>query len=107
MNRAFWQGKRVLVTGHTGFKGGWLSLWLQQLGAEVIGISLPPAGDPNLFTVADVASGMTSIFGDIRDLSFLRSTFEKSRPDVVFHLAAQSLVRASYVGPVETYSTNV
>ena len=107
MDRAFWQGKRVLVTGHTGFKGGWLSLWLQHLGAEVVGYSLPPAGTPNLFAVGDIANDMTSIFGDIRDLDALLATFDKHKPEVVFHLAAQSLVRASYVDPVGTYATNV
>lgn len=107
MERAFWQGKRVLITGHTGFKGGWLSIWLQHLGAEVVGYSLPPVGTPNLFTVAAVADGMTSIFDDIRNLDTLLAAFDKHRPEVVFHLAAQSLVRASYADPVATYATNV
>jgi len=107
MDRAFWQGKRVLVTGHTGFKGSWLSLWLQHLGAEVVGYSLPPPDTPNLFTIAAVADGMKSIFGDIRNLDMLRAIFDKYKPEVVFHLAAQSLVRASYSDPVRTFTTNV
>ena len=107
MDRAFWQGKRVLVTGHTGFKGSWLSLWLQHLGAEVVGYSLPPPSTPNLFTIAAVADGMKSIFGDIRNLDMLRVVFDTHKPDVIFHLAAQSLVRASYTDPVGTFTTNV
>ena len=107
MDRAFWQGKRVLVTGHTGFKGGWLSLWLQHLGAEVVGYSLPPPSTPNLFTIAAVADGMKSISGDIRNLDMLRAVFDTHKPNVIFHLAAQSLVRASYSDPVGTFTTNV
>ena len=104
---SFWTGKKVLVTGHTGFKGSWLCLWLQSLGAEVTGYSLNPPTNPNLFEVADVGSGMTSVIGDIRDLARLQSVFAEVKPEIVFHLAAQPLVRASYVDPVETYSTNV
>ena len=104
---SFWTGKKVLVTGHTGFKGSWLCLWLQSLGAEVTGYSLKPPTNPNLFEVADVGSGMTSVIGDIRDLARLQSVFAEVKPEIVFHLAAQPLVRASYVDPVETYSTNV
>ncbi len=107
MVMSFWTGKKVLVTGHTGFKGSWLCLWLQSLGAEVTGYSLNPPTNPNLFEVADVGSGMTSVIGDIRDLARLQSVFAEVKPEIVFHLAAQPLVRASYVDPVETYSTNV
>lgn len=107
MVMSFWTGKKVLVTGHTGFKGSWLCLWLQSLGAEVTGYSLKPPTNPNLFEVADVGSGMTSVIGDIRDLARLQSVFAEVKPEIVFHLAAQPLVRASYVDPVETYSTNV
>ena len=103
----FWQGKKVLLTGHTGFKGSWLSLWLQQAGAELVGYSLPPPTEPSLFELAGVGEGMASIFGDIRDLRRLKAVFDQHRPAVVLHLAAQAIVRASYDDPVETYSTNV
>lgn len=103
----FWQGKRVFLTGHSGFKGGWLALWLQQLGAEVVGYSLDPPSDPNLFTLARVADGMESIRGDIRDLASLEAAVRKHRPEIVIHMAAQALVRRSYVEPVETYAANV
>jgi CDP-glucose 4,6-dehydratase len=102
-----WSGKRVLITGHTGFKGGWLSLWLQLKGAEVCGVALPPLPGPNLFEDAGVASGMCSVVGDIRNVDLLTHLFAEHRPEVVFHLAAQSLVRNSYVDPLGTYSTNV
>ena len=104
---AFWRGKQVLVTGHTGFKGGWLSLWLQSLGAKVHGLSLDPPTTPNLFTVAQVGDGMTSTIADIRDAQAVRACFDDLKPELVFHMAAQPLVRHSYVEPVETYATNV
>jgi CDP-glucose 4,6-dehydratase len=107
VNKMFWQGKCVLVTGHTGFKGSWLSLWLQSMGAEVTGYSLAPPTNPNLFDVAKVGLGMTSVIGDIRDLEHLRTVFLEYTPDIVIHMAAQPLVRHSYLEPVETYSTNV
>ena len=103
----FWRNKKVLVTGHTGFKGSWLSLWLQQLGAKVTGYSLEPATQPSLFEQADVSDGMDSIIGDIRDLAKLQEIFNKVQPEIVFHLAAQALVRESYSDPVTTYTTNV
>jgi CDP-glucose 4,6-dehydratase len=103
----FWRGRRVFVTGHTGFKGSWLSLWLQQLGAEVTGYALAPGTDPNLFDVARVAEGMESEIGDIRDLAHLTAAMKRAGPEIVLHLAAQPIVRRSYVDPVETYSTNV
>jgi CDP-glucose 4,6-dehydratase len=107
VNQAFWKGKRVLLTGHTGFKGSWLALWLQSMGAQVVGYALAPPSNPSLFDVAEVGLGMTSIIGDIRDLAHLRKVFAEHRPEIVIHMAAQALVRYSYVEPVETYSTNV
>lgn len=107
MNADFWRGKRVFLTGHTGFKGSWLSLWLQTLGAEVCGLALAPAGEPNLFTVARVGDGMSSVIGDIRDADAVRDAMTAFRPEIVIHAAAQALVRLSYSAPVETYATNV
>ena len=107
MTSSFWQSRRVLITGHTGFKGSWLSLWLQCLGADVVGYALHPPTEPNLFETAKVAEGMSSIAADVLDKSALKSAIEKHQPEVVFHLAAQSLVRESYKNPVETFSTNV
>ncbi len=104
---SFWKGKRVLVTGHTGFKGSWLSLWLQRLGAEVTGYSLEPPTEPSLFEVARVADGMHSVIGDIRDFPTLREVVRDRRPEIVFHMAAQALVRPSYRDPIETYASNV
>ena len=106
-SRAFWKGRRVFLTGHTGFKGSWLALWLQGLGAEVTGYALRAQTEPALFEVARVAEGMTSKFGDVRDLESVTSAMQAGRPEIVLHLAAQPLVRASYVDPVATYSTNV
>jgi CDP-glucose 4,6-dehydratase len=103
----FWQGKKVLVTGHTGFKGSWLCLWLQQLGAQITGFSLAPPTTPSLYEQARVAENMDSVIGDIRDLAQVKRVFQQIRPEIVIHLAAQSLVRYSYQEPVETYSTNV
>ena len=107
MNTAFWAGKRVLVTGHTGFKGGWLCLWLQRLGAEVAGIALPPNTRPNLFEQARLAESMDSHLCDIRDAAALADLVHALRPEVVFHLAAQPLVRASYRAPLTTFATNI
>lgn len=107
MDTAFWQGKKVLVTGHTGFKGSWLCLWLQSMGARVTGLALEPPAQPALFDLAGVAQGMEPIFGDIRHARTVQAVFSQTQPDIVFHLAAQSLVRYSYQHPVETYETNV
>jgi CDP-glucose 4,6-dehydratase len=103
----FWRGRRVLVTGHTGFKGGWLCLWLKALGADVTGYALAPATNPSLFEVARVGEGLRSVIADIRDLLTLKKTFAAAQPEIVIHMAAQPLVRASYANPVETYATNV
>ena len=107
MSPAFWEGKKVLITGHTGFKGSWLSLWLQSLGANVIGYALAPPTNPSLFETAQVGNDMTSIIADIRDLNKLQAVFAEHQPEIIIHMAAQPLVRYSYVNPVETYSTNV
>ncbi len=107
MNPLFWRGKEVFITGHTGFKGSWLSLWLQQLDAQVTGYALKPPTRPSLFEVARVEQGMKSIIGDIRDEAMLSNAIRQAAPEVVIHLAAQPLVRRSYVAPVETYATNV
>ncbi|MCC7411659.1 MAG: CDP-glucose 4,6-dehydratase [Gammaproteobacteria bacterium] len=107
MDPAFWRGRRVLVSGHTGFKGAWLSLWLQRLGARVYGYALAPATEPSLFELAGVASGMQSHIADVRDLPRLAQELRAIEPDVVLHLAAQALVLESYRDPVATYATNV
>lgn len=102
-----YQGKTVLLTGHTGFKGGWLAVWLHQLGAKLIGFSLPPATTPSLYDALNIGAFCTSVFGDIRDAKAIQQVMEDHQPEVVFHLAAQPLVRLSYAEPVETYQTNV
>ncbi|HTL01288.1 MAG TPA: CDP-glucose 4,6-dehydratase [Vicinamibacterales bacterium] len=107
-NPAFWRGKRVLVTGHTGFKGGWLTIWLNSMGAETHGFALSPPSEPSLFQAATVANGMTiSTIGDIRDPALVKDALARARPEVVFHLAAQPLVRSSYDRPVDTFEINV
>lgn len=107
MSLGFWQEKRVLITGHTGFKGSWLALWLQILGADLLGYALKPSTQPNLFELAQVAEGMRSVLANIQDLHSLQEVLLDYRPEIVFHLAAQPLVRESYNNPVETYATNV
>jgi CDP-glucose 4,6-dehydratase len=102
-----WSGKRVLLTGHTGFKGSWLSLWLQQKGAELCGLALNPPTKLNIFQDAAVERGMRSVIGDIRNTDLVKKTLFEHRPEIVFHLAAQPLVRSSYDDPIGTYTTNV
>jgi CDP-glucose 4,6-dehydratase len=106
-NPAFWSGKRVLLTGHTGFKGSWLSLWLQSMGATLRGIALAPPTEPALFNVARVAEGTEHRIADIRDFAAVQAQMYEFRPEIVIHMAAQPLVRQSYQQPVETYATNV
>jgi len=104
---SFWRNKKVLITGHTGFKGGWLSLILAQKGAKVIGFALKPGTKPSFYQSVELGKKVTSIFGDIRDLKELKKVIKKYKPEIVFHLAAQPLVRKSYQNPIETYETNV
>lgn len=107
INSEFWRNKRVLLTGHTGFKGSWLSLWLQSMGANLRGVSLEPNTSPALFMVANVANNMDHQVADIRDYNAILSLFVEFKPEIVIHMAAQPLVRLSYQQPVETYATNV
>ncbi len=107
LSRSFWQKRRVLLTGHTGFKGSWLSLWLNSLGAEVTGYALEPPTRPSLFEQGRVANAVKTICADIRDFPRLKSVVGESRPEVVIHLAAQSVVRRGYEDPIETYASNV
>ena len=107
MNLEFYRGKRVFVTGHTGFKGSWLCRMLVGIGAVVTGYSLEPPTTPNLFTLAGLEGKMTSVIGDIRDFASLKAAFDAARPEIVLHLAAQPIVRDSYKDPRYTYETNV
>ena len=107
IERAFWRGKHVFLTGHTGFKGSYASLWFAQMGAAVTGYALAPNTEPSLFDLARVGEGMTSIIGDIRDRKKLASAMRTANPDIVIHMAAQPIVRESYLNPVETYEINV
>lgn len=107
MDQGFWKNKRVFVTGHTGFKGSWLVLWLKERGATVCGYGLAPHTTPNLFELAKIETQIESVIGNICDLEKLKSHISKFQPEIVFHMAAQSLVRPSYRDPVETYATNV
>lgn len=103
----FWKGKRVFVTGHTGFKGSWLVTWLKNMGAKVTGYSLAPETQPSLFTELEKDLGMESIIGDIRDFESFSKSLKKANPEIVFHMAAQPLVRYSYDHPIETFQTNI
>ena len=108
MNRTFWSDKRVFLTGHTGFKGGWLALWLAEMGAEVYGYALKPSTEPNFFTAVNVQTHLASnTIADIRDGQALTLAMQEAKPDIVLHLAAQPLVRYSYLAPMETYAVNV
>ena len=107
MNAGFWRGRRVFLTGHTGFKGSWLALWLADLGAEVTGYALAPHTDPSLYTLLGLEQRMHSVIADIRDLGALSAAMERARPEVVIHMAAQAIVRESYASPLETYAVNV
>jgi CDP-glucose 4,6-dehydratase len=107
INRDYWNGRRVLLTGHTGFKGSWLTVWLKTLGAQIIGYGLPPPTTPSLYELVRASDGITSIIGDIRSFDLLKETLREQRPEVVFHMAAQSVVRHSQEDPLETYTTNV
>ena len=107
MDYSFWRNRKVFLTGHTGFKGAWLTMWLRRMGAEVTGYSLPAPTDPSLFKLADVAAGIRSIEGDVRDLEHLKKSLIEAQPEVVLHLAAQALVRASYADPIQTFSSNI
>ena len=104
---SFWQGKSVFLTGHTGFKGAWLAIWLHAMGARVTGFALDPPTEPNLYNVARVGEITNSGTGDVRDATQLQHAVHAAEPEIIFHLAAQSLVRESYKTPVDTYSTNV
>ncbi len=107
VNSSFWKGKRVFLTGHTGFKGSWLSIWLQFMGAEVYGLALDPPTKPSLFNEANVSAGMHSSIGDIRDYSLVNASMKYCKPDIIIHMAAQPLVRHSYKEPVDTFSINI
>jgi CDP-glucose 4,6-dehydratase len=106
IDHAFWHGKRVLITGHTGFKGAWLAIWLNRLGCKVTGLSLAPATQPALFELANISGICENYLVDIRDAHKIKSVFDQAKPEIVFHLAAQALVRESYKDPLETFSTN-
>jgi CDP-glucose 4,6-dehydratase len=107
LNRSFWQHRKVFLTGHTGFKGSWLSIWLDMMGAEVTGYALDPPTKPSLFEQASIARSIRSIHADIRDFNRLKSAIDECCPDVIIHMAAQSIVRRGYEDPVETYASNV
>lgn len=100
-------GKRVLITGHTGFKGSWLSIWLRELGADVVGYALEPYTQRDLYVLSDLKNKVVDICGDVRDYELLLNVFKEEKPEIVFHLAAQPLVRLSYENPKETYDVNI
>ena len=105
MTKEFWSGRRVFITGQTGFKGAWLAFWLAELGAEVFGLALPPNTTPNLHDLVDLSARGRFIHADIKDRPALHSLMREARPEIVIHMAAQALVRRSYITPVETFAT--
>ncbi len=107
MNKKFWERKTVLITGHTGFKGSWLSIWLQKLDVNLIGISKSIPTNPSMYELSKVEKGMKSILGDIRDYNTIFNTIKENNPDIIIHMAAQSILRESYNNPMETYETNI
>lgn len=107
INAKFWKDKKILLTGHTGFKGSWMSIWLKSLGVDLIGYSLLPPTKPSLFEIANVKEGMISIEGNVLDFENFKKTIEKYKPEIIIHMAAQSLVHYSYLNPQSTYATNV
>jgi CDP-glucose 4,6-dehydratase len=107
VNRSFWKNKKVFVTGHTGFKGGWFVTWLLEMGAQVTGFALEPDTQPSYFHLCQIAEHIQSVIGDIRDLETLQAVIKRDQPEIVFHLAAQAIVRRSYHIPVETFETNL
>ncbi|GAV22603.1 CDP-glucose 4,6-dehydratase [Carboxydothermus pertinax] len=107
IDKNFWRGKKVFITGHTGFKGSWLTIWLLKLGAEVTGYALKPPTDPAMFEICNLGTRCNSILGDIRDYRFLNETIKEIEPEIIFHLAAQPIVREAYYNPLETYEVNV
>ena len=107
LNKKFWNGRKIFVTGHTGFKGSWLSLWLEMMGADATGYALDPPTEPSFFEQAKLAEVIRTIKGDIRDFDHLKKAIAESKPEVIIHMAAQSVVKRGYEDPIETYSTNV
>ena len=107
MDSNFWKNKKVLLTGHTGFKGSWLSIWLKKLGVELVGFSKDIPTKPSLYEVAKVSEGMISITGNIEDFVMIQKVVKENKPEIVIHMAAQSLVRKSYEEPITTFATNV
>ena len=107
MNELFWKNKKVLITGHTGFKGAWLSIWLHRLGAEIVGLSLEPPTKKNIYDRSKIKNLTKSLRGDIRNYSTEKKVIKKYKPEIIFHLAAQAIVLDSYERPLETYETNV
>ncbi len=107
MNESFWKNKKILITGHTGFKGSWLTIWLKKLGADITGFSKSVPTNPSLFEIANIENDIKSVIGDIQNYEFLKETISKCEPEIVFHMAAQSLVIKSYSNPIDTFSTNV
>ncbi|MGD1066869.1 MAG: GDP-mannose 4,6-dehydratase, partial [Vulcanimicrobiaceae bacterium] len=107
MNATPWRGRRVMVTGHTGFKGAWLTAWLRAVGAEVTGLALEPATTPDLFSLLDLAHSVEHVVADVRDRAAVGRAIARARPEMIFHLAAQAFVRTAYAQPLETFATNV